>query len=108
MLPRLPLPMLNPRYMRDMHREQQGRGRSTMTRHSISVVLGSLLVGLLLVVNAPAVSADDGSGGGLASPRRDFSTQQIAAFDALTATAPGAAMPDWYPVSYVAAPCITD
>lgn len=38
-----------------------------MTRRSITAVLGSLLVGLLVVVNAGSVAADDMSGGALAT-----------------------------------------
>ena len=35
-----------------------------MTRRSITTVLGSLLVGLVLIINAPAVAAADQGGGG--------------------------------------------
>jgi hypothetical protein len=81
-----------------------------MTRKSITAVLASLLVGLFIKINAPAVGACelDSAGNCAAAPGRDFTTQQIAAFDALTAIAPGATMADWYPISNVAAPCITD
>jgi hypothetical protein len=53
--------------MKDM---QQGTARKlggiAMTRRSIATVLGSLLVGLLLIVNATAISAADINGGGSA------------------------------------------
>jgi hypothetical protein len=53
--------------MKDM---QQGIARKmggiAMTRHSITAVLALLLVGLLVAVNAPAISAADINGGGSA------------------------------------------
>jgi hypothetical protein len=66
-----------------------------MTRRSITAVLGSLFVALFIAVNAPAVSADapcilDNAGNCAAASGRDFTTQQIGAFDTLSATAPDA------------------
>src|SRR5947208_2921383 len=51
------LPMLSPRCMKDMQPET-AEGANAMTRRSISTVFGSLIVGLLIAVNASAVSAD--------------------------------------------------
>jgi hypothetical protein len=65
-----------------------------MTRRTVTAVLGPLLIGLLVALNAPAVSADppcilDNAGNCAAASGRDFTTEQIAAFDSLSATAPG-------------------
>jgi hypothetical protein len=84
-----------------------------MTRRSISTVLGSLLVGLLIALNAPAVSADapcilDNAGNCAAAPGRDFTSQQIAEFDALSVTALGVTTADVSLVVSADAPCITD
>lgn len=43
-----------------MSYEQQVVGRKAMTRRSITTVLGSLLVGLCLVLQSPVVHAENG------------------------------------------------
>jgi hypothetical protein len=76
-----------------------------MTRRSITAVLAPLLVGLLISVSAPAVGADapcilDNAGNCAAAAGREFTTQQIAAFDALSGTAPNAAVVGGSPEEY--------
>ena len=71
-----------------------------MTHRRTRTVLGSLLIGLIVTVNAPIVRADapcitDGQGECVPPQGDGFTTQQISAFDLLTTTAALAAtLPD--------------
>jgi hypothetical protein len=76
-----------------------------MTRRGITALLVPVLAALLVALNAPAVGADapcilNNAGNCAAAAGRDFTTQRIAEFDAMSATAPGAAVVSGSPEEY--------
>ncbi len=87
-----------------------------MRRHSITTVLGSLLVALSVLVQSPAARAYEPCDGqadnrcvvASASLVGDVTTEQIIEFDALTAIVPDVTAADAAPIVNLGAPCITD
>src|SRR5690242_10647559 len=92
-LPRIPYPEAT---MHEGH-ARSAKGGNAMTRPSITTVLGSILVGLLITISAPAVSAQEGSGGAASlaiSASRDFSGYAQEQCEATIAAQEAAPSPD--------------